>query len=248
MADPARRRSAVLPDLLDWLNAPWGGRPGVRFLDQRNAPGRRQRALVSSGPDFTLPQTTPDPRGGVTGGLGNNEGRRCRQHPSDLQPRIPVRDATRRRCFFMNQPDEQPARRGRGHTSVPHTADLRIEAWGPTREDCIAEAVRGLVESFADISEATHQRSSSATLMPAPTPTSWLPQLRKSSTTWTPMGRSQRRLRRAGPPTAVYLMLRVVDAAAAEIIGAAPKAASLSGLTCAPDASGRWMCAVTIDV
>jgi hypothetical protein len=34
----------------------------------------------------------------------------------------------------------------------------------------------------------------------------------------------------------------------AEVIGAAPKAACLSGLTCAPDASGRWMCAVTIDV
>jgi len=42
--------------------------------------------------------------------------------------------------------------------------------------------------------------------------------------------------------------LRVVDAAAAEIIGAAPKAASLSGLACASDASGQWSCAVTIDV
>ena len=38
---------------------------------------------------------------------------------------------------------------GRSHRSIPHTADLRIEAWGPTREECIAEAVRGLVESFA---------------------------------------------------------------------------------------------------
>ena len=42
----------------------------------------------------------------------------------------------------MNQPDEQPARRGCGHTSVPHTADLRIEAWGPTREDCKVAAAR----------------------------------------------------------------------------------------------------------
>jgi len=39
-----------------------------------------------------------------------------------------------------------------------------------------------------------------------------------------------------------------VEAAAAEITGAALKAASLSGLTCAPDASGRWLCAMTIDV
>jgi protein archease len=33
---------------------------------------------------------------------------------------------------------------------VPHTADLRIEAWAPTREACIAETVTGLVSSFAD--------------------------------------------------------------------------------------------------
>ena len=39
-------------------------------------------------------------------------------------------------------------------------ADLRIEAWGPTREDCLAEAVRGLLESFAEVSEAGQQRAS----------------------------------------------------------------------------------------
>jgi SHS2 domain-containing protein len=38
---------------------------------------------------------------------------------------------------------------GRGHRKAQHPADLRIEAWGPTWEDCIAEAVRGLVDSFA---------------------------------------------------------------------------------------------------
>lgn len=29
-----------------------------------------------------------------------------------------------------------------------HPADLRIRAWGPTREACVAEAVRALVDSF----------------------------------------------------------------------------------------------------
>jgi SHS2 domain-containing protein len=37
-----------------------------------------------------------------------------------------------------------------GHRTLPHTADLRIEAWAPTREACIAETVAGLVSSFAD--------------------------------------------------------------------------------------------------
>ncbi|MGW7381778.1 archease [Streptomyces sp. NPDC054794] len=39
----------------------------------------------------------------------------------------------------------------RGRRSLPHTGDLRVEAWAPTREECIAEAVRGVVESFADL-------------------------------------------------------------------------------------------------
>ena len=43
---------------------------------------------------------------------------------------------------------------GSGYRSVPHTADLRIEAWAPTRDECIAQAVRGAVASFADISSA----------------------------------------------------------------------------------------------
>ena len=34
---------------------------------------------------------------------------------------------------------------GSGHRCWPHTADLRIEAWAPTREGCIAEAVVGTV-------------------------------------------------------------------------------------------------------
>ncbi len=58
---------------------------------------------------------------------------------------------------------EPACQRDRGHRNVPHTADLRIEAWGPTREDCIAEALRGLVESFAEMHGAGASRSSSVT-------------------------------------------------------------------------------------
>src|SRR5690606_13328990 len=42
----------------------------------------------------------------------------------------------------------------RGHRAVEHTADVRVEAWGPTREDCLAEAVAGLVATFADTAGA----------------------------------------------------------------------------------------------
>jgi SHS2 domain-containing protein len=149
----------------------------------------------------------------------------------------------------MSQPDEQPGRCGCGHASVPHTADLRIQAWGQTREDCIAEAVRGLVESFADIREATSQRviechldagSDADLLASAVEEVIYYLDTEGAFPAEVEVSRAV--------DGGIYLMLRVVDAASAQIIGAAPKAASLSGLTCAPDASGRWLCAVTIDV
>jgi SHS2 domain-containing protein len=46
----------------------------------------------------------------------------------------------------------------------------------------------------------------------------------------------------------IDLAFRAVDVGTVEIVGAAPKAVSLSGLACAPDAPGGWPCAVTIDV
>jgi len=151
--------------------------------------------------------------------------------------------------LVMNQPDEQPGRPGCGHTSVPHTADLRIEAWGPTREDCIAEAVRGLVESFADIGEATPLRAIECHLE-AGSDADLLASAAEEVIYYLDTDGAIPAEVEASPAAdgGIYLTLRVVDAASAEIIGAAPKAASLSGLTCAPDASGRWLCAVTIDV
>ena len=42
-----------------------------------------------------------------------------------------------------------------GHRSVPHTADVRVEAWAPTRELCVAEAVAAVVESFLETPAST---------------------------------------------------------------------------------------------
>jgi SHS2 domain-containing protein len=36
---------------------------------------------------------------------------------------------------------------------VPHTADLIIEAWGTTALECLEEAARALVETFADVGD-----------------------------------------------------------------------------------------------
>jgi SHS2 domain-containing protein len=42
-----------------------------------------------------------------------------------------------------------------GHRRVPHTADVIIEAWGETPLECLEEAARGLVETFADVGDIT---------------------------------------------------------------------------------------------
>ena len=122
-------------------------------------------------------------------------------------------------------------------------------AWGPSREDCIAEAVRGMVESFADVSGAGCQHAierhltagSDADLLAAA-----VEEVIYALDTGgeIPVAVEVGRATDGG----IDLALRAADASTVEIIGAVPKAASLSGLACAPDASGRWSCAVTIDV
>jgi len=149
-------------------------------------------------------------------------------------------------------PDQAAGQRGpreRGYRSVPHTADLRIEAWGPTREDCIAEAVRGLVDSFADVRGAGDQQAwqrrldagSDADLLAAAVEeVIYVLDTGGQIPAGVEVGRA------AGG--GIDLTLRLVSADEAEIIGAAPKAASLSGLACAAGPSGGWACAVTVDV
>lgn len=45
-----------------------------------------------------------------------------------------------------------------GHRLVPHTADVIVEAWGPTRATCLAEAVAALGEVLAEEVTAVARR------------------------------------------------------------------------------------------
>jgi protein archease len=42
----------------------------------------------------------------------------------------------------------------RGHRAVAHTVDVRVEAWAPNRETCMAEAVLGTAAAFGDTASA----------------------------------------------------------------------------------------------
>jgi SHS2 domain-containing protein len=43
---------------------------------------------------------------------------------------------------------------GRGHAIRPHTADVIIEAWGPTAEACYEESAAAFIDIFADTDES----------------------------------------------------------------------------------------------
>ncbi|WAL68476.1 archease [Amycolatopsis cynarae] len=135
----------------------------------------------------------------------------------------------------------------RGHRTAAHTADLRVEAWGPTREDCIAQAVAGMVESFAGAG------------LPAPEATAECEVTGEEDTDLLAAALDEviYRLETTGEipaatevsprPGGLRLRFRTVDAGALPAVGAIPKAVSLHELRCerGPD---RWWCSATIDV
>jgi SHS2 domain-containing protein len=134
-----------------------------------------------------------------------------------------------------------------GHRIVPHTADIRVEAWGPSRESCIAEAVLAMVSTFADTSSVHPNRAHEC----------WFAE------------RSDEDLLVAVLDEVIYLLdteqlipvdmeleasgdgvdvrFAMADASAAEQVGAAPKGVSLHGLRVSSHAGG-WMCSVIVDV
>ncbi len=136
-----------------------------------------------------------------------------------------------------------------GHRTVPHTADLRIEAWGPTREACLTEAVRGLVDSFAVVAAARPRHTAERRFVASSDEDLLVAAVeeviyRLDADGEIPVAAAVQ----SAPEGGVVLTLPLADVNEAEITGAVPKGASLHDLHCAPDASGRWSCGITIDV
>ena len=113
----------------------------------------------------------------------------------------------------------------------------------------MAEAVRGLVDSFAEIPAGRPGREAEVVL-PAGTDEDLLVAAldeviyRMDADGELPAAAQVR----PGPGGGAELVLALLPVDAAEIVGAVPKAVSLHGLSCAPDESGRWTASVTVDV
>ncbi|WP_406080639.1 archease [Micromonospora sp. NBC_00858] len=136
----------------------------------------------------------------------------------------------------------------RGHRSVPHTADVRIEAWAPDREGCLAEAVTALVETFADTAGARPQTDTEFRLPPGDDEDLLVGLLdevifRLDTEGTLPLDCDVRPAEDGG----LAVRWHSTGTDAVELVGAVPKAVSLHALSVGPDAAG-WACAVTLDV
>jgi SHS2 domain-containing protein len=137
--------------------------------------------------------------------------------------------------------------RPRGHLLRAHTADLIVEAWGPTREACLEEAVAGLVTSFAQVADGSGSSYVEVELTggDADLLLAVLDEViyRLDADDAIPAAV------RVRPSLAgVTVELSLVDRHRVEASGAAPKGVSHSGLEFGERDDGAWRCRVTIDV
>ncbi|MGW6563884.1 archease [Streptomyces sp. NPDC054975] len=143
---------------------------------------------------------------------------------------------------------EQVRRPGAGgHRTVPHTADVRIEAWGTSREQCLVEAVLGMVECFADVS-GVRARAVRQVQMAEGSDDDLLAALLDEVVFRLEVdGEVPVDVEAETIDGGLDVRMAMTDVRSLPITGAVPKAVSWNELHLAPDPYG-WSCAVTIDV
>ena len=134
-----------------------------------------------------------------------------------------------------------------GHRSVPHTADLRIEAWAPTRDGCIRQAVLGAVESFLDTSSAQAQHTRRRRVTGDRDDDLLVAALEEVIYLLDTTGEAPVDVNLSQADGGVDMTFAMVNASAVPQVGAVPKAVSLNELHLSHGKHG-WRCSVTLDV
>jgi len=138
-----------------------------------------------------------------------------------------------------------------GYRTVPHTADLRVEAWAGSCSDCIAAALRGLVSAFADVTGASPVRTARWRLEAGSPADLLVAAAEEIIYMLDTRGEIPVSIQvRPGDPAgiSIVLILELASAESAEFTGAIPKAVSLHELACEPAAAGGWSASMTVDV
>ena len=130
---------------------------------------------------------------------------------------------------------------------MPHTADLRIEAWAPTRDGCIRQAALGTVESFLDTSSAHPDRTRGRRLTADRDDDLLVAVLEEIIYFLDTAGEAPVDVDVNGTDGAVDVNFAMADASTLPQVGAVPKAVSLNDLRLSHGQRG-WSCSVTLDV
>lgn len=149
--------------------------------------------------------------------------------------------------WHMADEDDRPSWSS-GHRSVPHTADVRVEAWAPSRERCIAEAVAAVVETFLETSGSTRATGAHVCRLSADSDDDLLVAV---------LDEVVYLLETAGEVPidveiqplehAVDVRFATTDVRLLSQVGAAPKGVSLEEVSLASGPYG-WSCSATVDV
>ncbi|MEZ5144257.1 MAG: archease [Acidimicrobiales bacterium] len=131
---------------------------------------------------------------------------------------------------------------------VPHTADLIVEAWGPTEVACLEEAVAALAEAFVEPAPGAPRTVVSVDLPPATAEERLVAVLEEVVFVTEVHGvvpvAARLRVAEDGRLTGRF---DVVAADDVELVGAVPKAVARHALAFAPD-DGTWRARAVIDV
>ncbi|MGX1669466.1 archease [Streptomyces sp. NPDC055400] len=130
---------------------------------------------------------------------------------------------------------------------MPHTGDLRVEAWAPTREECIAEAVRGMVGSFAELPADASCVARECVVAAGDDGRLLVAVLEEVIYRMDASGELPVDVTVTPEPGDVRVRFTMADSSTAMQTGAVPKAVALHGLRLAHHAHG-WACRVTLDV
>lgn len=134
-----------------------------------------------------------------------------------------------------------------GHRSLPHTADARVEAWAPSREACIVEAVAGTVEAFLDTTESLPTAAHEFRVDTGTAEDQLVAVLDEVIHLLDTTGRVPLATVVSATTGGLVVRFDTAEAAALGQVGAVPKAVSLHDLFLGGGAGG-WSCRITLDV
>ncbi|MCZ7527011.1 MAG: archease [Acidimicrobiia bacterium] len=135
-----------------------------------------------------------------------------------------------------------------GHRILPHTADLVVEAWGPTLAECLEEAVKALVGAFTDTSDVVVTRTVPVSIEPSGPEDLLVTVLEEVIYVLEVLGVVPVDVALEGTEDGgVGGCFDVAPVGAVTVTGAIPKAVSLGDLV-VEERDGRWECHAIVDV